>query len=222
MFRLHHTVVIVMLASMAASPAFSQADPALGPLIAPIQPEPRLGLPSQAPDIMPVAQPPAPVVQPRAPAAPAAAPAAQATPSVQLGGEWVSTCVEEADAERRCQAVVRGQLGEQTALVVALARVDDQTLMQVALPLGFSVERPVAIGVASYSADFRVSRCTAQGCLIEGPISAEFIEALQAASSPGTVRMSNIDGTPIELPLPVTGASGALRDAGVSGDAASQ
>lgn len=221
--------------SLFSAPAFSQVDPDLAPLLAPLHPEPRLGLPDQAPDILPVTEPPVTEtvlpeaevqVETPAPAeAPAAAPApAPARPGVELGGRWASECEGDASGDGACQAIVRGMMGEQVALVLAVAVENGEGKMQMALPLGFAVDKQVSIQLSGYSGEFRVSRCTAQGCLIEGPAARELLTALAEADTQGIVRMANVDDSPIELPLPVEGAGEALTAAGfqMDGDRESQ
>lgn len=225
MARRAHCWAAALAFSLLSAPAFSQADPDLGPLLSPIHPEPRLGLPDQAPDILSVTESPVPdAIMPEAEVQiempePATAQAQlPGQPGVELGGTWTPECEDDAAGESRCQAIVRGMMGEQIALVLAVAVENGDAKMQMALPLGFAVDKQVSIQVSDYSGEFRVSRCTAQGCLIEGPAARELLTALAEASAQGTIRMANVDDSPIELPLPVAGASEALTAAGVQMD----
>src|SRR5690606_48885 len=90
--------------------ANAQVDPDLSPLIAPIQPEPRLGLPNQAPNILPVAEPPV-VTSPRpATASPSSTSqqqrqAATAPTRPEMAGTWETECAEGGTSASGCQAV---------------------------------------------------------------------------------------------------------------------
>lgn len=199
--------------------ANAQVDPDLSPLIAPIQPEPRLGLPNQAPNILPVAEPPV-VTSPRpATASPAStsqqqrrqAPTAPTRP--EIAGTWETECTEAGNSASGCQAVVRAVMGDQVALVLAIAGKKGDARFQMALPLGFSLKQPVTIKLGEFEGEFMVSRCTAQGCLIEEIASTELLAALERSTEPGDVVMMNAEGGEIILPLPQAGANEAIAEA---------
>ncbi|HEY6633221.1 MAG TPA: invasion associated locus B family protein, partial [Rhizobiaceae bacterium] len=99
----------------------------------------------------------------------------------------------------------RATVGKQTALVMAIARTGaDGPRFQMALPLGLSVQKGVTVNLGSYSGGFPISRCTAQGCLVEAEAPAALVEALEKTAS-GKVVIYSDDDKPIQLPLPAKG-----------------
>lgn len=198
--------------------ANAQVDPDLSPLIAPIQPEPRLGLPDQAPNILPVVEPPS-VSSPRATTASPAAKSQQqqqmatAPTRPEVAGTWETECAGAGTSASGCQAIIRATMGDQMVLVLAVAGKTGDARFQLALPLGFSLKQPVNIKLGEFEGDFTVSRCTAQGCLIEEIATTELLAALERSTKPGDVVMKNAQGGEIILPLPVAGANKAIAEA---------
>ncbi|MBZ9701741.1 invasion associated locus B family protein [Mesorhizobium sp. B2-8-1] len=200
MMRPIYVLSALFLAAMSATAfAQSQGRQGLDTIIAPIVPERQIGLPDKAPSDQ---KPDAPLAAPRlrkaeAPAAREMQPAKAAT----VFGTWKTECLEKV-AKPNCQAIVRSAVGDQIALVLGIARTaKGRVLMQMAVPLGLAIERGVTIKVGTYSNVFPISRCTAQGCLIEGEVPQPFIDALQKGVGGAAIIYSS-DGQAIKLPLP--------------------
>lgn len=213
-------VVVGLIWTTSALAQINQND---GPLVAPIQREPTVGLPEQAP--APVQ--PAEVPQPAAPARPAEprpAPAAQAqpaapqqpTPAASSTSAWQLECLERDAQARICQAILRSLVGEQIAMVLAIAKdpAGDTVRLQMALPLGIDVQRGVTITVDDFNETLKPSRCTAQGCLVEAAASPELLAALRSGNS-GGVRVYSTDGQTIDLPMPLQSAASVFLEAGL-------
>jgi invasion protein IalB len=175
--------------------AYAQGGPKMDSIVQPIVPDAEIGLPDKAPS---------------AGAAPAAAaePAGKAparNTGVADAGEWKTECPVQG-AKPKCQAIVRATVGNQTALVMAVARMaaGSSARLQMAVPLGLSIQRGVKVKLGDYSGDFSISRCTAQGCLVEADAPVALIEALENVQG-GHVVIYSDDSKPIQLPLPAKG-----------------
>jgi invasion protein IalB len=201
-----------------ASSALAQTNRAgIDSNITPIVPDSQVGLPDKAAPAdggqvvppnkgtkasnraNPTAKETAPAAAPRAAATEPKAAAAAPAPAF---GEWRLECVEQA-AKPNCQASIRAVIGEQIALVLSVAmqagKPDPQ--MQLAVPLGVLVAKGVDAKVGGYSANFPISRCTAQGCLVEGAFPKPFGDALREGKD-GAILIYSTDGKPVQLPLP--------------------
>ena len=192
------SIVALALCSAAAVGSYAQAqgDPKLNSIVQPIVPDAKIGLPDKAPSIEQV-------VIPKRPAQPErqAGSAKEASAS-----EWKVECLEKGVPQPKCQVIVRALAGNQIALVLGIAKTlsAPNAKMQMAVPLGLAVQKGVTIKLGEYSADFPVSRCTAQGCLVEGDAPDSLVGALKK-SIDGVVVIYTTDGNPIQLPLPSKG-----------------
>ena len=120
----------------------------------------------------------APLAAPRARKAKAPT-TGEVQPAKAVFGTWKTECLEKA-AKPNCQVIVRSAVGDQIALVLGIARTAKGGVrMQMAVPLGLAIEKGVTIKVGGYSSAFPISRCTAQGCIVEGEVPQPFIDALQ-------------------------------------------
>lgn len=194
---------VAFLASVATVP-LAQAQS--GGVFQPPEEQRRLGLPDKAapaPEVPVAPLPPKPRAAKAAPAAVTTAPA-----EAERTGQWSSDC-ETVSGKQLCQATVRSVIGNQIALVLSIAKAADGVRMQMALPLGFAVQRDVEISVGDFKATMKVSRCTAQGCLVEEKVSPEFLEALSTQKA-GVVRVYTVEGKNIDIALPTTGAQTVL------------
>lgn len=101
-------------------------------------------------------------------------------------------------------------------LVLAIARQsrDARPRLQMALPLGINIARGVKITIGEFNEDLSISRCTAQGCLVEGAASDELLAALRQGST-GRITVYSLDDNAIDLNLPLTGAASSLEKAKV-------
>lgn len=198
-----------------ATSASAQINPNDGPQVSPLQPEPTIGLPEQAPSSQPPAN--APQAVPAAPPArPAATPQpAQTTPPrAENTAAWQLECIEQDAQQRMCQAILRARVNDQVAMVVAIAKGDDsnESRLQMALPLGIDMQRGAEVTIGDFSETMAPSRCTAQGCLVETVASDDLLAAMRAANS-GTVRVYAPGGNAIDLPMPLAAADDVLNQA---------
>ena len=179
----------------------------------PVAPQP----PQQQAPVVPSNQtprPPAPQAAPaaEAPAAAAAQPVAPTadsrTPATTKFSDWNMECFEPAAEGLACQATHRVIAGEgaQVVMVFSVASAgNDAANVQIALPLGISLQAGIQLVVGTgYQANIPLSRCTPQGCLVEGKASAELLAALRRERA-GTVLVRNEKGEPIELPFSLIG-----------------
>ncbi|MBE7182808.1 MAG: invasion associated locus B family protein [Methylobacterium mesophilicum] len=191
-----------LIGTLLAAPAFAQT--ARGEKsIQPIVPDREVGLPDQEPrepapaPLKDAVRPPEARPTPSTSETPPSPRAASAAPA----GEWKRECAEKTSGKENCQAVFRAVVGNQVALVLAVAKQEDGTSrFQMAVPLGVSVPEGIEVKLGDYAAKLPISRCTAQGCLAEEVASTEFIESLRVGASGGAaVRTPN--GQAINLPL---------------------
>jgi invasion protein IalB len=129
-------------------------------------------------------------------AAPAAAPVQtvavpQGEGTLQAYGDWSTQCYDEAIGGLRCQMLQRvvAQSG-QAVLVVALAA-DPRakvTNLQVALPLGVSLLDGAQLMVGdTYQSAVQISRCTQQGCIIEGTMTDTLLDAMKKGQTAAVI-----------------------------------
>jgi invasion protein IalB len=159
--------------------------------------------------------------QPDAPATapPPSAPAAQdqsKAPAIteQKYGEWALQCTSDKSMNPPCQIIYRLASADQKqiATVISMAKASgDAVGMQMALPLGFAIQSGVKIEFGpKFSTMAAVSRCTVQGCLIEGMAPQNMLAAmLKEKSGKITVRM--MQGNEIALPVNLDGFAQAYQ-----------
>ncbi|WP_162703652.1 invasion associated locus B family protein [Ensifer sp.] len=127
--------------------------------------------------------------------------------------EWVLQCVEQGKEPARCQvsgSTLSGD-GKQVILVMSLAfRPDGKTVaMQMAVPLGVALKDGVKFDVAGgYKTSMALSRCTPQGCLVEGAVEPALIDAMKAKAK-ATVTVATPEGKAIPIALSLSGFSDA-------------
>lgn len=158
---------------------------------------------------------PAPEVPAAAAAQPTAPTADRRTPTSTKFSDWTMECFEPAIEGLGCQATHRVIAGEgaQVVMVFSVASAtNDAANVQIALPLGISLQAGIQLVVGTgYQANIPLSRCTPQGCLIEGKASAELLAALRRERA-GTVLVRNEKGEPIELPFSLIGFTDAYAE----------
>jgi invasion protein IalB len=128
--------------------------------------------------------------------------------------DWVVECFAPNDIGQECQLYQRILMdgGSSIALVATLARVPpEQALhMQVALPLGIDIESGATLAIDDdTSLQVPISRCTQQGCIFEGVVSAGLERAL-ADGGAASVTVSAPDRGPFTIPLSLNGFVEAL------------
>lgn len=196
----------------------------------PVEPSRPLPAPESRPGIVvppqqtrPAPQGPARSAPPEA-RAPASAPArAPAAPQISLDkpertedhGSWQVQCFGAVASGARCQIAARVATGNgaQTVLVFALAPAGDGDAfdVQIALPLGFAIGKGVELAIGGdYQANIDVSRCTAQGCLIEGRATPQLITAMRRGRDVG-FKVRTPDDQVVQIPLSLQGFTAALE-----------
>ncbi|MCO6387426.1 invasion associated locus B family protein [Aliihoeflea sp. 40Bstr573] len=213
------TPLIAGTLMLLASSAWAQINPNDGPQVAPLQSEPTIGLPEQAPTAppptsVPQAVPSAPSVRSPASPQPARQSAQETSNTAENEDGWQLECVEQDAEPRMCQAILRARVNDQVAMVVAIAKGQgtDVSRLQMALPLGIDIQRGAEVKIGDFSEAMVPSRCTAQGCLVETVASQDLLAAMRGASA-GTVRVYAPGGDAIDLPLPLDSSSEVLAQA---------
>ena len=201
--------LVALVLACCSSHAIAQSN--LGPVTRPIQLEPQLGLPEKA-------APPSNAVGDAVAAPRGGTPAPAAATAEEI---WQSECQGEG-AARICQALVRGTSGGQIVMVLSLAKPAGASgvAMQMALPLGFSIERGVGVTLGDFKSTYTVARCTAQGCLVEnsdvGPLAEAIAKAEGESPAPtAIVTITTMEGGAVNLPIPLKGAKAAFAAAGL-------
>ena len=142
--------------------------------------------------------------------------------SEQVYGVWTLQCMTGVTAKPSCQVIHRltSADGQQIALVLSMAMVAKDTVaLQMALPLGFSIQKGVKITLGSnYSTLANVTRCTNQGCLLEGNAPPDMIAAM-LRSKEGSVSVQTMLGEEIKLAVSFNGFSTAYNAMMAKGDA---
>lgn len=209
-----HRFSVFFALAMGSNLAFAQTD--LGPITNPVVPKPQPGLSDKA---APTSSGNAGVGASAAPVVPRSGNAAS---QPDQASDWQFECEGKA-AARTCQALVRGFSGGQIVLVLSLAKASgtSEVAMQMALPLGLSIERGAELTVGDFKASLPISRCTAQGCLVESPKAAAVFNAIgkaegQRPEPASSVTIFTTGGGEIKLPLPLNGAKAAFAAAGLT------
>lgn len=152
------------------------------------------------------------------PSAPAATDVAEPRPAAAPADKqhtWVEQCATIGKSGKTCQASgsVLSPDGKQVVLVMSLAPTPDgkATAMQMAVPLGISLKAGITIDIdGAYSTTMPASRCTPQGCLVEGNVDAAMIEAMKVKAS-ATIRVATVEGKAIAIKLPLAGFADAAK-----------
>lgn len=127
---------------------------------------------------------------------------------------WIVECFKTERSDEDCQAFQRVTMndGKDVALVVTmtLAESIDTMDIQIAVPLGVQLPPGMVIRFDS-GRDNRVpfSRCTQQGCLVEGRITAELAYSFENEGSASVTVLVPDDG-PFTIPLSLLGLNDAL------------
>ncbi|MFJ6324272.1 MULTISPECIES: invasion associated locus B family protein [unclassified Rhizobium] len=145
--------------------------------------------------------------------APAAAPLASKVTEQQFAA-WTLQCSTDASMKPPCQIMYRltSPDQKQVFMVISMARSADNKIgMQMALPLGFAIQGGVKIGFGTkYSTVAKISRCTTQGCLVEGLCPPGMLDVLMKEKS-GKVSIRMMQGNAAELPVSLEGFNAAYQ-----------
>ncbi len=127
---------------------------------------------------------------------------------------WTLQCSTDASMKPPCQIMYRltSPDQKQVFMVISMARSADNKIgMQMALPLGFAIQGGVKIGFgAKYSTVAKISRCTTQGCLVEGLCPPGMLDILMKEKS-GKVSIRMMQGNAAELPVSLEGFNAAYQ-----------
>jgi invasion protein IalB len=127
---------------------------------------------------------------------------------------WDLQCAEFTKGQKRCQVTgnVVSPDGKQIIFVMSLApAADGKTIVtQMAVPLGIALKEGVKIDVdGAYSTTLPVSRCTTQGCLVEGPIESALIDAMKTKLA-ATITVATPDGKTVPIKSSLDGFADAF------------
>lgn len=129
-------------------------------------------------------------------------------------GNWTIECANSTRTSRQCQITGKTASADQkqTILVISIALSSDKKAMlyQGALPLGISLHNKVQISVGEkFKTEIAVSRCTQQGCLLEGILEPQFLEAMKKGGD-AKFTVTTPEGSQIPIVLSLEGFSEAL------------
>ncbi len=135
---------------------------------------------------------------------------------------WSLQCAEISKV-RRCQVsgAVLSPDKKQVVMVMSLATSADRksTAAQIAVPLGIALKPGVKIDVSgAYSTTMALSRCTSQGCLVEGNVEDAMLDAMKTKPV-ATVIVATPDGKNVPIKLSLDGfpeAFAAMKSADTS------
>lgn len=132
----------------------------------------------------------------------------------QVFGNWAVECANSSQVSRQCQITGKTASADQkqTILVLSIAVSPDMktTRYQAALPLGIAVQQKVQIAVGEdFKTEIAISRCTQQGCLLEGNMEAPLIEAMKKGTE-AKFTVTTPEGSQIPIVVVLDGFSAAL------------
>ena len=133
-------------------------------------------------------------------------------------GDWVIECFEPNSIAQECQLYQRILMNNGSAIamvmVVAYGPPDDTLYIQAALPLGISVANGVNVQIDdTVSLNIPISRCTQQGCLLEGEVN-ETLETAMRLGTQASITVLNPSEGAFVIPVSLSGFDEALREIG--------
>lgn len=209
------SALALVLLIWGACPTAAQDTEGLGTIVAPLEPKRGVGLPNQAPARTEIVVPSAKAATSKA-AAPASTQPQPAAATETRFADWAMECLTSGKDAVPCQVVSRTLSADkkQVVMVVSMAYAAkrNETKFQMALPLGFSVQDGVTINLGeAYVGVVHVSRCTIQGCLVDGVAAPEMVEAMSKTKS-GIVSIKTVDGNTVSLPFSLSGFKDAHKE----------
>lgn len=123
-------------------------------------------------------------------------------------GDWLVECYGAESRNGNCQLYQRVLMnnGTEIALVVAIAYAQDGSgpFLQMALPLGSEISSGARIEFSDViDLEIPFTRCTDQGCLVEGQLTEGLLNAMKNADA-GFVTIQR-GGQPLRIPLSLSG-----------------
>jgi invasion protein IalB len=127
--------------------------------------------------------------------------------------DWLIECYGPESRNGNCQLYHRVLMngGTQIAVVftVAYPSGSDVPYLQIALPLGADIAFGAKLSFgAEFDRNIPFTRCTDQGCLIEGAVTSNLLQSIRNAST-GFVEIIN-DAGALQIPISLRGFSSAL------------
>lgn len=133
-----------------------------------------------------------------------------------IHGDWLLRCVENR-AGPPCeivQAATMNETGEQV-MQFAIAHAGDRDAfgILITLPLGIQIQGGVLLRINETTdiADYKITRCEQQGCLIERVVSADDLDLFHK-SKKGVVAVLDRTGKPMVVPVSFNGFTKALDE----------
>jgi len=122
--------------------------------------------------------------------------------SVSRTGVWELQCTQLTPQQKKCQASssVISPDGKSIVLVTSLAVAADgkQIAAQIAVPLGIALSPGVKFDLDGYTTTLPLSRCTPQGCLVEGMVPDKLVATMKEKPE-ATVSVATPDGKEIAI-----------------------
>ena len=130
-------------------------------------------------------------------------------------GDWVVQCFAGSTSIEDCQLYQRVTTGdgEFTAMVVTFSWNAEQGSFEteLALPLGVLLSFPPLLSIGpEYQANLAWSRCTSDGCLVQGTPNANVYELLKTNTDASITVMHPTDGQ-VTIPVSLNGFNEALE-----------
>jgi invasion protein IalB len=123
-------------------------------------------------------------------------------------GDWTLQCATDKSMNPPCQVIYRltGTDEKQVMVVISMAKASkDAVGFQMALPLGFAIQGGVKIAFGpKFTTKANVSRCTIQGCLVEGIAPAPLLAAMLKETS-GQISIQMMQGNILDLSVKLEG-----------------
>lgn len=131
----------------------------------------------------------------------------------QKFAQWSLQCSNDHAMNPPCQIIYQLPTADnKTIAVISMAKAAGGTVgMQVAVPLGFAIQAGVKIAFGpNFAMTAAVSRCTVQGCLIEGVAPANLLTAMMREKT-GQISLQMQQGGNIDLPVSLDGFPEAFK-----------
>ncbi|WP_339760165.1 invasion associated locus B family protein [uncultured Sulfitobacter sp.] len=131
-------------------------------------------------------------------------------------GDWVVECFEPNSIAQECQLYQRVLMNNGSAIamvmVMAFGPPNNTLYIQAALPLGISVANGVNVRIDdAVSLNIPISRCTQQGCLIEGEVNETLENAMRLGTEAAITVLNPTEGAFV-IPMSLSGFNEALTE----------
>jgi len=129
-------------------------------------------------------------------------------------GDWVVECYG-VGPKARCQVYQRILMNKGTSIAMVATFAykpagNEELAYQIAVPLGVEVSKPALMALGpDYAIALPISRCTQQGCLLEGTISGDALDRLLAAKT-ASITVVNPNAGNFQIPMSLDGFARSL------------